>query len=117
MDIRAILMQLRAGVSQRQIERELKINRRTVKKYQAWAEARGLLQGELPPLEELQALLEQMMPGAQPPQNVSTVERYRGWVEKWVKEKVESKAIYLRLQEKGFSGSYIPEFGITTGQQ
>lgn len=46
MDIRAILMQLRAGVSQRQIERELKLNRRTVKKYQAWAEAQGLLQGE-----------------------------------------------------------------------
>jgi DNA invertase Pin-like site-specific DNA recombinase len=56
-DIRAILMQLRAGVSQRQIERELKINRRTVKKYQQWAESHNLLKGELPPLEEIQALL------------------------------------------------------------
>ena len=37
-DIRAILMQLRAGISQRQIGRELKINRRTVKKYREWAE-------------------------------------------------------------------------------
>jgi transposase len=106
-DIRAILMQLRAGVSQRQIERELKLNRRTVKKYQAWAASHNLLTGELPPLEELQALLEQAMPGSPPPHNVSTVERYRGWVEKWVKEKVESKAIYQRLREKGFGGSYM----------
>ena len=97
MDIRAILMQLRAGVSQRQIERELKINRRTVKKYQEWGQAHGLLKGELPPLEELQALLEQAMPGVQLPQNVSTVEHYRVLVEKWVKEKVETMAIYQRL--------------------
>ena len=106
-DIRAILMQLRAGVSQRQIERELKLNRRTVKKYQEWAEEHGLLKGELPPLEELQALLEQTIPGVQPPQNVSTVEKYRTLVEKWVKEKVETMAIYQRLQEKGFGGTYM----------
>lgn len=106
-DIRAILMQLRAGVSQRQIERELKINRRTVKKYQAWAEAHHLLEGELPPLEEIQALLEQSMPGGQPPQNSSTVESYRTVVEQWVKEKVETRAIYERLKEKGFGGSYM----------
>ncbi len=92
-DIRAILMQLRAGVSQRQIEQELKLNRRTVKKYQEWAAGHGLLRGELPPLEELQALVEQTLPGTPPPQNVSTVESYRVLVEQWVKEKVETKAI------------------------
>lgn len=106
-DIRAILMQLRAGVSQRQIERELKINRRTVKKYQAWAESHNLLQGELPPLEEIQGLLEQSLPGVQPPQNTSTVETYRTVVEQWVKEKVETMAIYQRLKEKGFGGTYM----------
>jgi transposase len=106
-DIRAILMQLRAGLSQRQIERELKINRRTVKKYRQWAEQHGLLAGELPPLEELQALLGQTMPEAQPPQNVSTVENYRAVVEKLVDEKVETMAIYQRLQEKGFAGGYM----------
>lgn len=107
MDIRAILMQLRAGVSQRQIERELKINRRTVKKYRDWAEQQGLLAGELPPLEALQALLAQTMSEAQPPQNVSTVEDYRAVVEKLVNEKVETMAIYQRLQEKGFGGTYM----------
>jgi transposase len=106
-DIRAILMQLRAGVSQRQIERELQVNRRTVKKYGEWAQQHGLLDGELPPLEELHALLAKTMPEAQPPQNVSTVESYRAVVEKLVKEKVEMMAIYERLQEKGFSGSYM----------
>ncbi len=106
-DIRAILMQLRAGVSQREIERELKLNRRTVKKYREWAERHGLLKGELPPLEELQALLGDMSSGGAPPQNVSTVEPYRALVEQWVKEKVESKAIHARLAEKGFKGSYM----------
>jgi transposase len=105
-DIRAILMQLRAGISQRQIERELKINRRTVKKYHKWAEQHGLLAGELPALEELQALLAQTVPEA-PPQNVSTVESYRAVVEKLVDEKVETMAIYQRLQEKGFEGTYM----------
>ena len=107
MDIRAILMQLRAGVSQRQIERELKVNRRTVKKCCDWAEQQGLLAGELPPLEALQALLAQTMSEAQPPQNVSTVEDYRAVVEKLVNEKVETMAIYQRLQEKGFGGTYM----------
>ena len=107
MDIRALLMQLRAGVSQRQIERELKLNRRTVKKYRQWAEAHGLLTGELPPLEELQALLVTTIAEAAPPQHVSTVESYRTVVEKLVNEKVETRAIYQRLQEKGFSGTYM----------
>ena len=107
MDIRAILMQLRAGVSQRQIERELKINRRTVKKYRDWAEQQGLLAGELPRLDVLQALLAKTMSEAQPPQNVSMVEDYRAVVEKLVNEKVETMAIYQRLQEKGFSGTYM----------
>ena len=106
-DIRAIIMQLRAGVSQRQIERELKLNRRTVNKYRKWAQVQGLLSGELPPLEELQALLAKTMSEVQPPQNVSTVESYRAVVEKWVREKVETRAIYQRLQEKGFEGSYM----------
>lgn len=102
-----MLMQLRAGVSQRQIERELQVNRRTVKKYREWAAEQGVLEGELPPLAELQALLAKTMPETPPPQNVSTVENYRAVVEKLVDEKVESMAIYQRLQEKGFRGSYM----------
>jgi len=107
MDIREILIQLRAGVSQRQIEREQQLNRRTVQKYKAWAEAQGLLAGELPPLAELQALLSETLPEVQPPQNVSTVEPYRAVVEKLVTEGVETKAIHERIKERGFGGTYM----------
>ena len=107
MDIREILLQLRAGASQREIKRVMKINRRTIQKYKGWAQAQGLLEGELPPLEELQALLEQTMPQSKPPQNISTVEPYRVQVEKLVKEGVEAKAIYHRIEEQGFGGTYM----------
>jgi transposase len=107
MDIREILMQLRAGVSQRQIAQMVGLNRRTVKKYKGWAKTHNLLEGELPSLEELQELLDKTMPEPQPPQNVSTVEPYRAVVEKLVKEGVEVQAIYQRLEEKGFGGTYM----------
>jgi len=107
MDIREILMQLRAGISQRQIAQAVGLNRRTVKKYKAWAERHGLLEEELPSLEALQALLDRTMPEPEPPQNVSTVEPYRAVVEKLVKEGVEVQAIYQRLEEKGFRGTYM----------
>jgi transposase len=100
-------MQLRAGVSQRQIAKELKINRRTVKKYKDWAAENNLLKGELPPLEELHRLIEKTLPEEKVPQNVSTVEPYREVVEKWVTEGVEAKAIWERLKEKKYRGSYV----------
>ncbi len=80
MDIREILMQLQKGASQRQIAEGMEINRRTVKKYKEWAEEHQLLSGELPPLEELQGLMEQTMPETEAPQNVSSVEPYRAKV-------------------------------------
>jgi len=106
MDIREILAHIRAGSSNRQIERDMKIDRRTARRYRAWAEAQGLLEGELPALEHLQERMERTLPEKPPPQNISTVEPYREVVEKLVKEKVEAKAIYHRLSERGFDGSY-----------
>ncbi|MBC8503473.1 MAG: IS21 family transposase [Chloroflexi bacterium] len=106
MDIRVILTHIQAGSSNRQIERDLRVDRRTVKRYREWAEEQELLEGELPEIEQLQRLLEETLPDRQPPQNVSTVEPYREIVEKLVKEKVEAKAIYHRLEERGFEGSY-----------
>jgi transposase len=106
MDIREILVRLRAKASHRQIERDLKIDRRTVKRYRAWAASQGLLTGELPPVEKLQALLETTLPDKQPPQTVSSVAGYRAVVEQLLKEKVEVAAIYERLKERGYEGSY-----------
>jgi len=107
MDIREILMQLQKGMSQRQIAEAMGVNRRTVKKYKKWAEEHNLLNGKLPPLEELQALLDQTLPETEPPQNVSTVEPYREKVEQWVKEKVEVAAMHERLKEQSYEGSYM----------
>jgi transposase len=106
MDIRAILTHIQKGSSNRQIGRDLNVDRRTVKRYRDWAEDQGVLEGVLPDIEVLQGLLEKTMLDRQAPQNMSSVEPYRELVEKMVKEKVEAKAIYHRLEERGFSGSY-----------
>jgi transposase len=106
MDIRVILTHIQAGSSNRQVERDLNVDRRTVKRYREWAKEQGILEGDLPDIEHLQKLVEETLPTKQPPQNISTVEPYREIVEKLVKQKVEAKAIYHRLEERGFEGSY-----------
>ncbi len=107
MDIREILLWLRAGESNRAIEQETGIDRRTVKKYRRWATKQGLLEQEkLPPTEGLQSLLEKRLGPVPPPQNVSPVEPYRAVVGKLREEGVEIAAIRERLKERGFEGSY-----------
>jgi len=106
-DIYALLQHLRAGVSNRGIRRDLGIDRRTAQKYRAWAEENGLLQGTLPPIEELYQLLEETMPTRQPPQSQSSVEPYRKLVVKLREQETEVSAIKERLEERGFRGSYM----------
>jgi len=106
MDIRELLLHLRAGSSYRQIQRDTGFDRRTVKRYRQWAQAQGLLAGDLPALEELHALVERSFQEKTPPQNASSVERYRSQVEAWVKQDVEVAAIRQRLSERGYTGSY-----------
>jgi len=106
MDIREMLRNLRSGASNRQIARDMRIDRRTVRRYREWAQAQDLLVGALPALEELQALAEKTIARSAPPQNSSSVEPYREVVSKLVKENVEVAAIKCRLEERGFSGSY-----------
>lgn len=106
MDIREVLRHIRAGSSDRRIQGDIGVDRRTIKGYREWATAHGLLEGPLPPLEELQALLKQTRPGHLPPQNVSSVEPYRDLVAQLVKENVEVAAIRCRLEEQGYQGTY-----------
>jgi transposase len=106
MDVRAALVLLRRGHSDRRVARELDVARMTVRRYRKWAQGQGLLEGDLPPLEELHPLLEATMPAAQPPQNRSSVESYKPLVEKLLKEEVEVAAIWERLKERGYEGSY-----------
>src|SRR3972149_269083 len=103
MDIREILRRLREKHSDRQIAKDMNINRRTIQRYRAWAIAGNLLTGALPDHETLLARL----PAEQtPPHNISSVEPYRANVEQWLKERVRVSAIYERLKERGFRGSY-----------
>lgn len=106
MDIRELLNQLRSGASDRQISRDMQVARVTVRRYREWAQAAGLLTGLLPPVEELRAAVEQAMPARPAPQNTSSVEAYREAVKQMVDAEVEVAAIYQRLVERGFSGSY-----------
>ena len=106
MEIRDVLRRVRAGESDRAIAQTLKMNRKTVRRYREWAEEQGLLEGELPTWSELQALLSATLPGAMPPQNVSTVEAYREVVTQLRRAGVEVAAIHQRLQERGYRGSY-----------
>ena len=106
MDIQELLRQLRTGDSNRHIARQMRIDRRTLKRYRQWAQAHDLLTGPPPPLEELQALAEKTLSSSPPPQNISSVEPYRELVTQLVKENVEIAAIKCRLEERGFDGSY-----------
>jgi transposase len=106
MDIRQLLVHIRAGSSNRQIAQDMRIDRRTVSRYREWAGAQGLLEGPLPALGDLLTLEDQTMPGHQPPQNTSSVEPYRELVAQLVKENVEIAAIHCRLKEQGYTGSY-----------
>jgi len=106
MEIREVLRRLRKGESVRAVARHTGMDRKTVGRYQAWAEEQGLLQGPLPPLGELNRLLEETLPSPSPPQNISSVEPYRELVVKLRSEGVEIAAIHQRLMERGYSGSY-----------
>ena len=107
MDIREIIRRLRAGESERQIAAAMGVNRKTAGRYHRWAQEHGLLSGVLPPLEELQTLIEKTWRASAPPQNVSTVEPYREVVTRLRQEQVEIAAIHQRLKEQGYTGSYM----------
>ena len=106
MDIRDVLRRLRKGQSVRAVARITGVNRKTVGRYQAWAGEQGLLKGPLPPLGDLNRLLEETLQSKSPPQNISSVEPYRELVVKLRRERVEIAAIHQRLKERGYMGSY-----------
>ena len=107
MDIQEILYRVQQGQSDRGISRDLKMTRKTVKKYRKWAVQQGLLDGELPSVAQLRQRLEETLPESAPPQQVSSVEPYREQVVAWRAQNVEMAAIHQRLVEQGFTGSYM----------
>jgi len=107
LDIREILRRVRLGESDRAIVKALGVSRKTVRKYRQWAEQAGLPAGELPPSEQLSALLQTSLPEAPPPQTPSAVEPYRELVVRWREQGLECQAIWQRLtRDHGFKGGY-----------
>ena len=107
MDVREVLRHLREGKSDRAIQKETGVHRKTVARYREWASQQELLSGPLPPLGELEQLLKETLNDSPPPQNESSVEPYRDFVAELLRQGVEIAAIYARLQEeKKYSGSY-----------
>lgn len=106
MDIRELVRHMRTTASDRAIQRDLGIDRRTAQRYRAWATDHHLLDGPLPSLEAVQQLVATTLATPPPPQMVSTVEPYRELVVALRAQGVEMAAIWQRLKEQQYSGSY-----------
>jgi transposase len=106
-DIRELVLQMRQLSSDRAVQRATGMHRQTVKRYRIWATEQGLLtEAPLPPLAALQTLVEATLAEPKPPQNMSSVEPYRATVQQLRQEGVEMAAIFQRLLEGGYGGSY-----------
>lgn len=105
LDIREILRHLQQGRADRAIARALGLSRPTVAKYRQWAAAEGLLQEPLPAPAELQARL-QATHTPPPPETPSTVEPYRAYVIELRERGTEIQAVYQRLWDRGYRGTY-----------
>ena len=104
--IQDIIRRLQQGESERRIAQDLRIARKTVRKYREIAKEKGYLEqpGAQPSEVELR---EALGPGVQAPKQASTVEPYREKIQEWVNQEVEMTAIWLRLRENyGYKGGY-----------
>jgi transposase len=104
-DIRELLRHLRDTTNDSAIQRTTGLNRRTIVRYRRWAHQQGLLDGPLPPIEQLQALITTTLTRPPPPQTTSSVEPYRDLVLQLHRDGVEGTAIRERIAEVGFEGS------------
>ena len=106
MDLRELLRHIQLTSSDRAVQRATGAHRQTVQRYRAWASQQGILDTPLPSVDQLQRLIEQTLELPPPPQVVSSVEPYRTLVAQLRKERTEVAAIWHRLKEQGYSGSY-----------
>src|SRR5579862_8095033 len=105
--IRQLLLHLRAHHSERQIRHDTGLARDTIRRYKKWAKQHDLLTAEtLPDLPQLQGLLDATLPPLLPPQNTSSVEPYADLVATLLAQQIEMAALYQRLKERGYKGSY-----------
>jgi transposase len=100
MDVQEVVRLLQAGASDREVAELVGRNRRTVARYRRWAEREGVLAGPLPAVGELETRLQVSLPATRPPQQVSTVERYRAEIVALRARGLEIAAIKTRLEER-----------------
>lgn len=101
----------RMGTGAREVARLLCISPNTERLYRLALQSAGLLTGavqDLPTLEVLKAALVQQHPPKRPPQQISTLEPWRGEVVALRDKGLGARAIYdrLRLERGDFPGSY-----------
>jgi transposase len=107
LDVRELVRRLRAGETDRAIARDLGVARKTVAKYRTWAKSQPTLLDGIPPVEDLDHLLRETLPGATPPQPLFLAAPYEGLIRDWRTHGVSPKAVFERLRdERGFLGSY-----------
>ncbi|MEZ4223012.1 MAG: hypothetical protein R3B13_18860 [Polyangiaceae bacterium] len=100
----------RSGTKAREVARLLRMGRNTERRYRSAISKAGLLRGELaelPSQEELKAAVLEHAPPKLPPQQESSVERWRPVVEQLQDRGCGPTAIYdrLRIEEPEFAGS------------
>jgi transposase len=100
MDIQEVVRLLRDDASDREVAHLVGLNRRTVARYRRWAAEQGVLAGPLPSCQQLEQLLTASLPPALPPQQTSSVERYREEIAVLRARGLEVAAIRARLQER-----------------
>lgn len=113
-DIRKILLLLRDNKSDRAVSREMEIHRDTVQRYRQWALQQNLFTKPLLPLGDLLELQKKTLPEPLPPQNQSSVEPFRETVIKLRKENVKIRALFQRIKERGYEGSYASVYRFVT---
>lgn len=100
MDIQEVVRLLRDGASDREVAQLVRLNRRTVARYRSWAAEQGVLVGPLPSCQALEQVLSATLPAVLPPQQTSTVERYREEIAALRARGLEVAAIRTRLEER-----------------
>lgn len=104
LDVHDLIIRLRLGQPLRAITRELELDRKTVRDYRDLAIAQGWLDGPLPDVAAVAALLKQQTRTLSSP--ASSVEPFRDLVIDWRTSGMEGVVIHALLQERGYKGSY-----------
>lgn len=107
--LRELIRLHRKRVGCRDVARLLNMSPNTERNYRTILEDAGLLKGgesDLPPLESIREAISKGMPQKAGTQQISSVEKWRGKIERMYEKGAGPKAIYdaLKLEEKEFAG-------------